>query len=106
MSHDLQGRPYATVDEVVKGTVLVCDTSFTCVKENEVKIVKEDDGCKFFDCAAGSHDISGQLDETGKFYIGLYIATQEEILASDLEGDVLNTPLDEILGRVKESIPG
>jgi len=73
---DINGRAYATVAEVKKGTKLEVDEDFTCIDNKTVVVVKEDELGLFFECEEGHHYLDGQIDiNTDSFYVGLYLST-------------------------------
>lgn len=74
LSKDIQGRSWARVDQVRSGSKVEADGGFTCVTGGQIMEIREDpDDMLFFVCDEGRHYIAGQLDQTGKFYIGLYL---------------------------------
>jgi len=66
-------KPFAKVSEVKAGTKLKADGDFTCIKENAVLTVEENDGGLFVPCKEGHHYIDGQLDD-GDEYTGFWLA--------------------------------
>ena len=68
-------RATVPVSQVHSGTVLACDDSFTCLKTGaRRKVRKGEDGELYILCSAGRHYLDGQLDESGKNYIGFSLA--------------------------------
>lgn len=68
------GRPYATVDQVVEGSRVECDGGFTCLDEGDVReVLKDNDGGLYIRCSKGEHYLDGQID--GDHYVGLYLVT-------------------------------
>lgn len=78
---DLNGRPYATVNEVKEGTLLEADGDFDCMTEGDwLRVMRRpSDGELFIKCTSdGGHNLNGQLDidenDGTEFYNGLYLA--------------------------------
>ena len=64
---------YVKTNDVEVGTKLKADGGFTCLKQGDVREVREDDtGSKFIECSDGEHHLDGQLN--GEEYIGLTVA--------------------------------
>jgi hypothetical protein len=56
---------------VTEGTILICDNDFTCIpKGNVTRMVKKDKTGFFISCNHGRHYLDGQLDTSGKNYVG------------------------------------
>lgn len=66
--------PWATVRQVKAGTLVVTDAGFTCVGNGKVKQVFKDEAGLYIQCKDGQHYLDGQLDDTGKHYVGLWLA--------------------------------
>jgi hypothetical protein len=73
-SHDLHGRPYATIDDTQPNDILECDGGFTCLQKGELRRVylSEQGGGLFILCKAGHHWLDGQIDDATHAYVGLY----------------------------------
>ncbi len=77
MSHDTNGRPYAKSDNIVKGSIIIPDGGFSCMKAGTTKVVGiSKDGSLCVQCSAGDHLLSGQLDPTNTFYVGFYCSEE------------------------------
>lgn len=72
---DTSGRPWATVKQVKKGTIVETDGDFTCIKKGTNREVKENVFGLYIDCKEGGHQLDGQLSEDGTHYVGLYYVT-------------------------------
>jgi hypothetical protein len=70
---DIAGRPYATVDQVVAGTLLEADGDFDCIEKGAVLTVTEFGFGLCVPCTHGRHQLDGQRDD-GEAYVGLYLA--------------------------------
>ena len=73
---DVFGKPYAKVEEVKQGTVLITDDGFTCMEDAQAKTVCQDsDGFLYIACDKGKHYLGCERDHgpNGDFYIGLYL---------------------------------
>lgn len=62
---------YVKISQVKVGTVLRTDGGFTCMKENELKVVQEDpkDHDLYISCDQGQHFLAGQIKDD--YLIGL-----------------------------------
>lgn len=75
---DSNGRTWAHSDTCKAGDVLICDGSFTCLKDGaevEVHADPEREGIAalFVTCKDGAHYLDGQLDFDGcGAFVGLY----------------------------------
>lgn len=69
---DVNGKPWATVEETKAGDVLVTDGSFTCMVKRVDRQVFEDGGGLYVTCMEGRHYLFGQLSEDKTCYVGLY----------------------------------
>ncbi len=76
---------WAKESEVKVGTELIADGGFTCIRENAVLIVKQDDGGLFVDCddEGHKHYLDGQLDD-GEVYIGFELAAGRVEVVSEI----------------------
>ena|SRR5208337_4134919 len=113
---DINFRPYALVDEVKEGTVLVADSGFICDEEETESPLYEEGGETYcikpwseltvklyenqfyIDCACGCHFLSGQYDsrdDCEPFYLGLY--KKEEFYRQSKESEV-----EEVLENIHE----
>lgn len=65
---------YAKLHKIKVGTKLRTDGGFTCMKEDEIKEVKQDrkDGLLYIECEDGTHSLDDQLNDNGEL-IGLYL---------------------------------
>lgn len=64
-------RMTVLVKDVKKGSIIISDGNFTCLKENQYCIVhKEDNNQLYVKCSEGRHFLDGQLSDDGKTYIG------------------------------------
>ena len=69
---DLNGRPYARLDQLKAGDKVETDGDFTCRPAGQVSTVEQDDnGPLYIPCNEDRHDLDGQLDEKG-YLIGVY----------------------------------
>lgn len=69
------GRPYATLAEVVRGTILQADGGFTCLAANDIRRVYHDADGLYIRCCEGKHYLEGQIEQSAdgtEFYIGLH----------------------------------
>ena len=57
---------------VAPGTRLRCDGGFTCMKENSVKVVQQDEKGLWVKCSAGQHYLDGQENEE-RNYVGFWL---------------------------------
>lgn len=74
--------PWATIAQVGIGTRLVAGDGFTCLAEDTVVTVAEDEFGLFVPCDEGRHRLDGQLDD-GDAYIGFTLA--EPLQSNTLE---------------------
>jgi hypothetical protein len=74
MSVDLKGRAYAKVSEIKQGSCVEVDGGFPCLKSDVYYNVYDDGAGLYIECDDGKHFLSGQLDETGSFYTGIYLS--------------------------------
>lgn len=72
--NDSFGRPYLTVEQAAPGMLIEVDDGFPCASGAGVHELKcgSPDGELYFKCENGSHEICGQEDGSGTYYIGLY----------------------------------
>ena len=73
---DKAGRKYARVCEIVGGSVVEADDSFTCMQCGKQRPVHQNDNGLWVRCSSGSHYLDGQLavdpETREEFYLGLY----------------------------------
>lgn len=63
------------VKKVKPGTRLITDGGFTCLGDHVTRVVKKDRrGELYISCGQGRHGLDGQLDKTGKNYVGFWCA--------------------------------
>jgi hypothetical protein len=77
---DVHGRPYLTTAQARAGAVVTVDGDFDCVigwSQHELIHDEEEDGL-YFRCEAGRHFLSGQYEEDGDCYVGLYLGVVPE----------------------------
>lgn len=68
---DINGRKYLTINQAKPGLMIECDDDFTCIRENDSKIIQsDDDGSLYITCKEGKHYLDGQLQN--EIYIGIY----------------------------------
>ena len=101
-THDLQGRPWLTVQEAKEGALIEHDNGSPCWTKPQYTLLREEDNELYFQCAEGRHGLDGQLDDpTGTFYIGLYSAAKPQDLQKRLEKEAMTGNLEhriELLG--------
>lgn len=76
---------WAKEREVTAGTELIADSGFTCIREDAVLVVKQDDGGLFVDCddEGHKHYLDGKLDD-GEVYIGFTLAAGRVEVVSEI----------------------
>lgn len=65
---------YANINDIKVGDKLIADGGFTCMSNGEVKEVKSYGGGLvgfYVDCAEGTHNLEGQVDDEQGFIVGL-----------------------------------
>lgn len=69
-------RKFALVSQVKKGTRVITDGGFTCLKPDQRRTVCEDSDGLYIRCREGKHYLSGQIDDSlaGEIFVGLYLA--------------------------------
>jgi len=77
MTADIQGHQYAKVDDVKAGDTVTVDGDFTCMAPWSQHVVQADKDGLFIACGAGGHDLSGQIDDNGEYYLGIYSGVVE-----------------------------
>lgn len=82
MTHNAEHK--VSIRKVGPGTILICDAGFTCIHGGAQRMVFRDKSEKgisakipwgsrsrlYVRCKDGRHYLDGQLDATGKYYVG------------------------------------
>jgi hypothetical protein len=77
MSFDKDGRKYAYVHEVKKGTVLIADGGFTCMSKGSRYIVDVDEEGPYVQCKYGKHYLDGQVTMENPRYVDGRLTIEE-----------------------------